>query len=70
MQWVQLHLLFQLDTTPAQTDIFLYLNIFNLGCDRIPIESLELDSPECIFVMVLASVGKSKQRHLRYSVLE
>ena len=33
--------------------------LLNAGCDRIPIESLDLDSPECIFVMVLASAGES-----------
>ena len=27
------------------------------GCDRIPIESLEWDNPECVFVMVLALAG-------------
>ena len=29
-----------------------------LACDRIPIENLELESPEVIFVMALAGLGK------------
>ena len=28
------------------------------GCDRIPIESLEMDNPESIFVVILAVCGE------------
>ena len=30
------------------------------GCDRIPIENLQMESPESIFVMVLAAFGEYK----------
>ena len=32
---------------------------FPAECEKIPIENLELDSPESIFVMILATFGKS-----------
>ena len=31
---------------------------FPSECEKIPIENLELDSPESIFVMILATFGK------------
>ena len=37
--------------------------MLNPGCDRIPIESLEWDNPECVFVMVLALAGSYHDHH-------
>ena len=37
--------------------------MLNPGCDRIPIESLEWDNPECVFVMVLALAGSYHNYH-------
>ena len=50
--------------TSSKVDVELmlmnYLIIIDicLACDRIPIENLELESPEVIFVMALAGLGK------------
>ena len=35
-----------------------FFQFYTSGCDRIPIENIEMDSPESIFVMVLASLGE------------
>ena len=35
-----------------------FFQFYTSGCDRIPIENIEMDSPESVFVMVLASLGE------------
>ena len=50
--------LFNFQMSSYQNKTFHYLLTINTGCDRIPIESLEWDNPECVFVMVLALAGR------------
>ena len=50
--------LFNFQMSSYQNKTFHYLLTITTGCDRIPIESLEWDNPECVFVMVLALAGR------------
>ena len=50
--------LFDFQMSSNQNKKFHHLLTITTGCDRIPIESLEWDNPECVFVMVLALAGR------------